>query len=372
MSLSLLWPAGLLAGLALLIPLLIHWLPRRQSRPRPFAALRFIGRHAPPRQQRRLAEWPLLILRLLLLAVLALWLALPLWRDWPGLGLHWRAVWPGSDPAALAALPAVDRVVWLVPGLPAVEGAATSDDSAHSASLLRELAASLPAGDRLSVAVPRVLSGLDAQALRLAREVSWELIDPAVSEAAPPVPRRLSLRIEPGSAPNRWLEAALTAWEADPLLATVIDRGDAQQAVPADAEVVLWIGNAPAPRWQAGPVPLLQIADSTSPSSTIEPLSGLPVQRLAGADARLAAPLAPETLPAVLDPDFPQRVHHLLFQRFPQPDTAPAEAVRPQIDPTRLAPEPLPLQPWLALLAALLFLVERWLASGRRRFGAAQ
>jgi hypothetical protein len=369
MSLSLLWPAGLLAGLALLGPLLIHWLPRRQSRPRPFAALRFIGQHAPPRQQRRLAEWPLLLLRLLLLAVLALWLALPLWRNWPGLGLHWRAVWPGADPAALAALPSADRSVWLAPGLPEADGQSAMPGSQHSASLLRELAARLPKGDRLSVALPRVLSGLDAQALRLAREVSWEIVDPAARETATPVPRRLSLRIEPGSEPGRWLEAALAAWAADPLLASVIDRGNAQQAIPADAEAVLWIGNAPAPRWEAGPVPLLQIADSTSPSSTIEPLSGLPVQRLAGLGARLAAPLAPQTLPAVLDPDFPQRLHHLLFQRFPQPDQAPAEAVRPQVDPTRLAPEPLPLQPWLALLAALLFLVERWLASGRRRFG---
>jgi hypothetical protein len=142
--------------------------------------------------------------------------------------------------------------------------------------------------------------------------------------------------------------------------------------IPATAEAVLWLGDAPAPRWEAGPVPLLQIADSTATPSVIEPLSGLPVQRLAGTDVRLAAPLAPEPLPAVLDPDFPQRLHHLLFQRFPQPDMAPAEAVRPQVDPTRLAPEPLPLQPWLALLAALLFLVERWLASGRRRFVAAQ
>lgn len=371
MSLSLLWPSGLLAGLALLIPLLVHWLPRRQSWPRPFAALRFIGRHGPPQRQRRLAEWPLLLLRLLLLAVLTLWLSLPLWRGWPGLGLHWRAVWPGADPAALTASPAVDRSVWLAPGLPKVEGDVTASDSAHSASLLRELAARLPAGDRLTITVPVELSGLDAPSLRLAREVGWETVKAAASEAAPPGPRRLALRIEAGSSTSRWLEAALTSWKADPALATVIERGDAQQWVPANADAVLWVGDTPSPRWQTAPKPLLQIGGASGQTTSREPLSGLPIEVLAGPALRLAAAPTPEALPEVLDPDFPQRLHRLLFHRFPAPDAAPAESVRPTLDASRLNPAPLPLQPWLALLAALLFLAERWLASGRRLAGKA-
>ena len=77
MSLGLLLPAALAALGALLMPLLIHLARRSQLVPTPFAALRWLRQAARPQRRVRLEEWPLLLLRLLLLALLALWLARP-------------------------------------------------------------------------------------------------------------------------------------------------------------------------------------------------------------------------------------------------------------------------------------------------------
>ena len=76
MNLSLLLPAGLFALGALLLPLLIHLQRRRETPPpRLFAALAFIDQQARPKRRLRFRDLPLLLLRLLLLAVLALLLA---------------------------------------------------------------------------------------------------------------------------------------------------------------------------------------------------------------------------------------------------------------------------------------------------------
>nr|WP_282452877.1 BatA domain-containing protein [Lysobacter sp. CAU 1642] len=359
-----LWPAGLLASLALLLPILLHRLPRRQSTLRRFAALRYIGQHAAPRQRPRLAEWPLLCLRLLLLAVLTLWLAAPRWLDWPGLGLHWRLIWPGVSTSSLATLPSADRSLWLVPGLPAEPRAAAITDARQSASLLRELATRLPPADRISVVVPEVLEGLDDEVLRLAREVDWVVVAAEVPNAQ----RQMPLLAIRGAAPGPWLAAALDAWQADARLAVRLDRGGPEQPVPAEAESLLWIGDAAAPRWAGAPGPWLQIPHGPDAAPTGQPseLFGLHWYPLAQRGARLASPLSPQATPAVLDADFPRRLHGLIFQRETGPGRAPASAAAPQADPARRDPAPLDLQELLALLAGLLFIAERWLSSGRR------
>ncbi|MEL4017015.1 BatA domain-containing protein, partial [Dryocola clanedunensis] len=74
---SLLFPLGLLALAAWLVPLLIHLARRHQYAPLDFAALRWLQARIRPRQKIRFDEWPLLLVRLLLLATLALLLARP-------------------------------------------------------------------------------------------------------------------------------------------------------------------------------------------------------------------------------------------------------------------------------------------------------
>lgn len=366
MSLALLWPAALLGSVLLVLPWWLHRLPRRQGSPRRFAALRFIGQHATPRRDRRVSEWPLLLLRLLLLATLLLFLAGGLWRDWPGRGLQWQAVWPGVSASALASAAASDRSVWLLPGLPSSDRPPPAGDASEAASLLGELASALPPEDRLRVLVPATLHGLGASRLSLARPVEWQVVD-AAPDAESAKPRKLALRSEPDLEASPWLEAALAAWQADPTLATTIDRGPPGQPIPADVDALLWVGERPEPRWQGAAQPWLQVsATAASGPGLRDPLSGLSYLPLADRGARLAAPVDPGGLPEVLDAGFPSRLHHLLFQREPAPSTGDAASLAPSVTPALLAPRALPLAPWLALLAGLLFLAERWLASGRR------
>lgn len=365
MNLSLLWPAALFGVVALLLPVLLHRLPRRQSKLRRFAALRFIGRHASPRQQKRISEWWLLALRLGLLSSLLLWLALPVWRDWVGLDLHWRAVWPGVSPAALASATPADRSLWLLPNFPDSDRPPAGDVT-QAASLLRQLATEVPPNDRLSVLVPAELSGLDADALSLARPVQWELAKEAPPEVTPG-PLVLAVRLEANAAASPWLEAALAAWQQDPELATRIDRGDADRLVPEQAKAVLWLGNQPAPRFAAKPVPWLQIpTESPLPTEAQSVHQALPWESIGAGNARLLAPLTPAAIPTVLDPDFPHQLHALLFQREPRPSSAPAASIVPTVSVQAQPRSTLELHDVIALLIAVLLLLERWVASGRR------
>ncbi len=71
MGFGLLAPAALAALVALLLPLLLHLARRDATRPTPFAALRWLRERPRPRRRLRFDDWPLLLVRLLLLALLA-------------------------------------------------------------------------------------------------------------------------------------------------------------------------------------------------------------------------------------------------------------------------------------------------------------
>ncbi|MCE4302280.1 BatA domain-containing protein, partial [Xanthomonas hortorum pv. vitians] len=116
MNLLLLFPAGLAALAALLLPLLIHLARRSEHRPTDFAALRWLRALPRPRHRVRFDEWPLLLVRLLLLAALALLLAEPALRDHQDTRPR-VAVSPGVDVAAARALShaANAQWVWLAP-----------------------------------------------------------------------------------------------------------------------------------------------------------------------------------------------------------------------------------------------------------------
>ncbi|HJO67969.1 MAG TPA: hypothetical protein QF469_21855, partial [Sphingomonas sanguinis] len=84
---------------------------------------------------------------------------------------------------------------------------------------------------------------------------------------------------------------------------------------------------------------------------------------------RFTMPLSPTRLPALLEPDFPDRLRSAI-----RPAPTPTRAYARDIAPDTGAPpgfRPTPLREWrdvIALIVGALFLLERWLATARRRW----
>ena len=169
---TLLFPLGLAALAAGLLPLLIHLARRHPYTPLDFAALRWLRAQMRPRQRIRFDDWPLLLVRLLLLAALALLLARPALTGPTAPPAAWTVVAPGLDATALRGTAEDRNWHWLAPGFPAIDQAPPAA-SASLPSLLRELDAQLPVGTALTVHVPDPLPGLDGARLQLSRDVQW-------------------------------------------------------------------------------------------------------------------------------------------------------------------------------------------------------
>jgi len=386
MSLGLLVPAGLAALFALLLPLLLHLARRTEQRPTVFAAMRWLQARPRPRRRVRLEERLLLALRLLLLAALALLLAQPVMSGAPG-GKAWVVVAPGIDrtdaQAALAAPDAEWR--WLAPGLPRFDRDPPAAAQPVS-SLLRELDAELRDDAALTVLVPARLGGLDGERPLLHRMVDWRVIEtkPASTPTRPPMQGALAVRHARADDPAlRYLRAAGAAWAADGAGARAgpmrLDIAPVSAAIPPDTRWLIWLAPGALPAdtltWiEAGGSALL------GPQAKMEdPAAGTILWRNTRGDAlvrgrafgnghvmQLMRELAPASLPEVLDPSFPDRLRALLDPPL-LPDGAFAAAHAPLPGGPALSPVPRPLHPWLALLVALLFLGERWLATSPRR-----
>jgi hypothetical protein len=85
---------------------------------------------------------------------------------------------------------------------------------------------------------------------------------------------------------------------------------------------------------------------------------------------RWNANLAAASMPALLDARFPSQLQARL-QPPPAPGRADATSLRPDSGAPAYPQPARELAPWLVLTVALLFLLERWLASARRRRGQA-
>lgn len=395
MSLGLLLPAGLAALAALLLPLLIHLSRRPERRPTAFAALRWLTAQLRPRQRLRLEEWRLLALRLLLLATLALLLARPVLFGGAG-DAPWVLVAPGVDVAAARnQIQAPDAEWhWLAPGFPDL----TDPEPATLqpiASLLREIDARLPAKTPVTVFVPAQLDGLDGERPRLARKLAWRVIagTKARSAASPPA-RAPTLVIR--HAPERaaalpYLRAATVAWSvmdgtADAGAASTaarLDVADLQQAMPGDARWLVWLaaGELPATvrQWvQDGGTVLVDPATAIPDSAGLSP--AVVLWRDARGEAlahgrnwgrgrllQLARPLTASDWPGLLDGAFAAQLRRA-FEGAPSPPRqAWAAAHAPLPGGPRFPETPRPLQAWLAVLVALLFVLERWLATAPTR-----
>lgn len=394
MSLGLLLPSALLALLALAIPLLLHLVRQTEQKRIEFAALRWLRARAQPRKRPRFNEWLLLALRLLLLALLALWLAQPVLDGRPD-GRPWVVVDPAIDASAIAAH-APPRTAkdaqwhWLAPGFPSIDKPAPRA-STSIGSLLRELDAMLPSGVSLTALVPEQFDATDAQRPRLARKIAW--LPVPGSQAFGPVialrPMRIAAYADTGHrAALPYLRAAATAWttQAKPPAATnTLREIGGIDALHADDTHLLWLASAEVPAQQrqwvrsGGVMLLAQDSTATAPDwhgaqVAWRAADGTPLAlRLVegkGAWLRMLVPFTPQSLPALLEPGFPHALEAMLEARPAVATRAWADAYAPVVEAQamRAVQSPRPLDSLLALLLALLFGIERWLSMSMRRF----
>ena len=375
MSLGLLAPAALAALAALLLPLLLHLARRDATRPTPFAALRWLRERPKPRRRLRFDDWPLLLARLLLLVLLALWLAWPVLHGGAA-PARWTVVVPG---VAADAMPPTDPdtpVRWLAPGFPKASGAAPAGP-VPVASLLRELDATLPADTALTVVVPETVDGADGGRVVLSRAVDWQVVPaaPAAAEETVAPPRLDVFGIGDDDPARRVLAAIAHAWRPDD--DDALRRATADATPRAEAALAWWTASAPPPALLEaaagralllGPAALLP--EGTDWHASVDDAGFERAACGAATCVRWRGTFDPAHDPELLDPGFPARLRDRL-----QPVPAPARIAAVELAPGRglaaYPPEPRDLRPWWSLLVVLAFALERWLAAAARRNTAA-
>ena len=383
MSLAFLLPAGLAALAALLLPLLIHLARRSEQRPTAFAALRWLRQKPKPRHRIRFDEWLLLLVRLLLVALLALLLARPVLTGGES-DAPYVAVAPGVDvQAARAQLDAADaRWHWLAPGFPRIDEV-PANGAISPTSLLRELDAGLPADVALTVFVPDVLDNADGERVRLSRRVDWRVLGAAQQRASTPTPAaplNMSVRYDQTRAGSlRYLRAAHAAWQADKSSAP-LDVAESTQPLPRSKGPLVWLVPGPVPaqvqEWvrQGGTVLLdSEAAWPGLPERAAmwrDDTGAVLVDGTAAGRGRvlqLRRALVPQAMPQLLEPSFPTRLRALFAPAPVEPKRAPSRVHAPIEGGPTFPVAPRDLQPWLVGLIALRFLLERVLATAMRR-----
>lgn len=374
---ALLMPGALATLVALIIPLIIHIARKSEQQPTDFAALRWLRQKPRPRSRLRFDEWVLLLLRLLLLALVALWLAQPVLSG-AGDDRPYVAIVPG---ARVDSPVEGSRAHWLAPGFPALDERRPAAPL-PVASLIRQLDAELPAGTPLTIVTPQVIEGADAERPRLSRKVTWRVVPGAMAapKAAPaPVPV-LAIRHDAAHRPAlRYLAAAALAWQPGGREAA-IEIGSLDAPMPDKSRTLIWLSGGTIPQsvnqWVAQGGTALVASDALIPAGQSmiplwrDPL-GVPLAQAApvgkGRLIRFTRPIAPASMPAVLEADFPARLRLLLTPALTPPTRAAAADYAPLTGGRAYDQPPRPLRPWIALLIVLLLLAERWCATARRR-----
>lgn len=382
MNLSLLAPAGLVALAALVLPLLLHLQRQSQARPTPFAALRWIGTKLRPRRRVRFEEILLLLLRLLLVACVALLFAQPVITG-ASADKPWVLVTATLDPVALRnsqrlKTPAEAQWHWLAPSFPLIDAPRPSPSQPLS-SLLRDIDARLPARTPVIVLVPDSVDGLDGERMQLSRDVDWRSVAslPMASKNAPASakPTLLIRNSKERSEDLRYLQAAARA------LGRTVDSADSASALPAGTKQMAWLASGAVPvavvAWlRSGG---LLILDAEARIEGVDLAAGAPVWRdrqgrvLArestvgrGRVVQLQAALTAQAIPQVLDASFPDQLESWL-EPVPTPSRATAASAKPRTGGPGYRALPEPIDRWLVLLALVLLLIERLLATRAKR-----
>jgi hypothetical protein len=384
-SLSLLLPSALAALAALLLPVLIHLSRNSERTLTEFAALRWLDAKLRPRRKLVFQELLLLALRLLLLALVAFYLAQPMLSrlEKP---VHWLLVTPGLDPGAIPDDQDIQRR-WLAPGFPQIDQLPVVGQ-AGIASLLREADALLPAAGKLTVWVPERLAGLDGERLQLSRAVDWQVQPGAISETAKPEPTPtigLAIRSQPNHAAElRYLRGVHSAWQSGlPGPARkALDAGDVQGPLPDKNTLLFWQADGAVPQsvlqWiQAGGTAVLSqsalLPAQAWRDSSWQQVDGSPLLKSSvygnGRVWQWQRAMTPQAMPELLEPEFPERLQSLLRAEVPAPDRDLASRHVPRTGLAAWPDRPDALNPWLAVLIGLLLVWERWLASAKQRWG---
>lgn len=388
MNLVLLLPLGLAALAAWLIPLLIHLRRRSEQHRTDFAALRWLAARARPRSRLRFEELPLLLVRLLLLAALALLLAKPVLFGGPH-ARQWIVVSTQVDRAAIPTGSDDVERRWLAAGFPSVDETVPQHPQ-PVASLLRELDASLPTDTQITVLVPEQFDGADAERPVLHRHADWQVTGEAAagtpaSQPAKPRPTLVVRHDEAHDQAVRYLRAAAIAWQttSPPATQTKNAAGDiapTDKPLPDTGKPLAWLASGPLPapllKWIENGGTALVAAEAVAPQMAN---AGVPLWRdedgnvLArgwphgrGRLLQLTKPLAPDAMPLLLDAVFPEQLWSVFAPAPPAPTRVAARDYTPGTGARAWPEQPDDLQPWLLLLIAALFLAERWMASGRR------
>lgn len=385
MTPGLLLPVALAALAAILVPLAIHIARRSEEKPVEFAALRWLRQKPRPKSRLRFDEKLLLASRILLLALLALWLAHPVVFGGDG-KTPYVAVAPGAD-VSRAGMVSGEAVGdyhgahWLAPGFPALTDPQPAG-TAPIASLIRQLDADLPDGMPLVIVVPQVIEGADAERPRLSRRVDWRIVPgvaPRVRAATVSVPA-LSIRQGDGRAGElRYLRAAAFAWQP-PGRGADLDIGGVDAALPPVTRKLLWLdtGTLPAAvlKWVEEGGTALVASDARFPDGTDRAVVwrdelGRPLVEAtsmgAGRLLRFTRRLAPAGMPELLEADFPVHLRAVLDPPATAPGRVTAADYTPVTGARHFDPAPRDVRPWLAGLIGLVLLFERWLATRRRR-----
>jgi len=376
-------PMAFAALAAIAIPVLLHLRRKTQQQQTDFAALRWLRTSMRPRRLPVLQERWLLALRILLIGALVALLAQPVRMPAPE-PLHWHVVLPGLPwPAeSLSDSDSGIRRHWLTPGFPEMKNGPAPVTQASVSSLLRELDSTLPAAVALSVWVPSELAGLDAQRIELSRNVHWHVLDAAALPAAalalpPPV---LAMDIDSSRLPSaRYFRAAYRVWQSQ-----LPERR--RQSLPVRSlqpelpqhTIFLYLQPGPVPeslqRWARAGGRLMLSRDTVFAMPNAEVLwwddEGRPVLHAQvfgkGQVLQWQQTLSAQSLPLLQNSDFPLQLQQRLMV-MPGPDRAPADVVAPA---RRGGAWPLKAQPErtaLLVLLAVLFMLERWLATDPKR-----
>jgi len=364
-------PAALAALAAVLIPLVIHLARRSEQRPTVFAALRWLRQKPKPRHRIRFDERLLLVLRALLVCLFATLLARPV----------------------LFGAQSHQAVVAVAPGVPASsvpKDARRLQPGIPITSQLRELDAMLPNDVALTVLVPRVLDGVDAEIPKLSRRVEWNVVDgePLPAQTPPEAAPSLAVRYAPQRASSvPYLRAAAHAWQSPAPSGRVgiaPDVASTTRPIARGTPYLAWLSAGPIPadvlEWtRAGGTLLVEtdatIADTPRMQAAWRDDNGTTWLESAsfgrGRLLRFTHALTPAEMPVLLEGAFPRELRAALTQPTPAPARVLASAHAPTTGAAPYAPRPRDLDPWLLWLIAGLFAIERWIATGARRGVAA-
>jgi hypothetical protein len=387
-NIALLAPAALATLLAIALPLLIHLSRRSEQRITDFAALRWLSTNLRPRRKIVFQEILLLLLRLVLFILLALFLAKPV-SKLRASSSHWVMVIPGADISMMKKSFTEKNTQWhwLTPGFPEYKNKPDTT-KIPVASLLRELDAQLPANTRVTIFTPEALSGLDGDRIRLSRKVDWQVTSgnmPAVDMTEAITPIHLAIRHNENHADALiYFRAAFSAWQSTTSDAknNPLDEASTSTTLNKKTNALIWLAGGELPNdirdWVAQGGALIVTKDCIfkEAASSVVAWRNQQGQALArtsvlgrGHIVQWQQALSPSTMPALLEPTFPEQLKQLLRPTTVITTRALANSQTPLVGAKPWPEMPQSLQPWIIIIT-LLFMLERWLANSSRRWSA--